>query len=52
MVTIIDFKLADIKLERYEDYFLKLGKNLEQDFEVIYTFHKNAFLRATICQYL
>ena len=28
MVTIIDFKLADIKLERYEDYLLKLGRNL------------------------
>ena len=26
MVTIIDFKLADTKLERYEAYLLKLGK--------------------------
>ena len=52
MGTIIDFKLVDIKLERYEAYLLKLGKNLAQDFEVIYTFHKNAFLRVTIRQYL
>ena len=31
----IAFKLADVKLESFEAYLLKLGKNLSQDFEVI-----------------
>ena len=41
MVT-IDFKLADAKLKSTEAYLLKLGKNLLQEFEVIYIFCKNA----------
>ena len=49
MVT-IDFKLADAKLKSTEAYLLKLGKNLLQEFEVIYIFCKNAVLN--ICQYL
>ena len=49
MVTIA-FKLADVKLESAEAYFLKLGKNLSWDFEVIYIFRKNAALN--ICRYL
>ena len=43
MVT-IDFKLADTKLMSTEAYLLKLGKNLLQEFEVIYIFCKNAVL--------
>ena len=46
----IAFKLADVKLESFEAYLLKLGKNLSWDFEVIYIFHKNAVLN--ICRYL
>ena len=43
MVT-IDFKLADTKLKSTEAYLLKLGKNLLQEFKVIYIFCKNAVL--------
>ena len=46
----IAFELADIKLENYEAYLLKLGKNLSWDFEVIFIFRKNAVLN--ICRYL
>ena len=49
MVT-IDFKLADTKLKSTEAYLLKLGKNLLQEFKVIYIFCKNVVLN--ICQYL
>ena len=46
----IAFKLADVKLESSEAYFLKLGENLSRDFEVVWIFRKNAVL--DICQYL
>ena len=52
MVT-MDFKLADIKLESSEAYLLKLGKNLSQDFQVIYIFCKNAVLYLIyVCRHL
>ena len=47
----IDFKLADIKLESSEAYLLRLGKNcLSWDFEVIYIFRKKEVLNK--CRYL
>ena len=48
-MVLIDFKLAD-KNESSKAYLVKLGKNLWQDFEVLYIFHKNAVL--IICRYL
>ena len=38
----IDFKLADIRLESSEAYLPKLEKNLSQGFEIIDIFGKNA----------
>ena len=38
----IDFKLAD-KNESSKAYVVMLGKNLLQDFEVLYIFHKMWF---------
>ena len=46
----LKFKLADVKLESSEAFWLKLGKNLSLDFEVIYIFIKNAVLNT--CRYL
>ena len=46
----IDFKLADIKLESSEVYLLDLEKNLSWGFEVINTFCTTAGLN--ICRYL
>ena len=46
----IAFKLADVKLENFEAYLLKLGKNLSWDFEVIYIFSKNVVLYMPISQ--
>ena len=47
----IDFKLADIKLESFDAYLLKLGgKNLSWDFDVIYIFVKCDFKYMPISQ--
>ena len=48
-MVLIDFKLAD-KNESSKVYLEKFGKNLLQDFEVLYIFHKNTALN--ICWYL
>ena len=40
----IAFKLADVKLESFKAYLLKLGKNLSWDYKVIYIFSKNVVL--------
>ena len=46
----INFKLADVKLESFEAYLLKLEKNMSWGFEIIDIFCKNAVLN--ICLYL
>ena len=50
MVTAIDFKLADVKVESSKAYLLKLRENLSWDLTVIYIFCKNIVVN--ICQCL
>ena len=49
-MVMIDFTLADIKLESSDTYLLKTRKNLSHDFKDISIYHKHVVLK--ICQYL
>ena len=44
-MVMIDFTLADIKLESSDTYLLKTRKNLSQDFKDISIYHKHVVLK-------